>query len=261
MTINLPWKTWLVAGVIIAAAVFMWNRTHKQLTDAQRDAEAAQLALKQQIVEVQESKGALQSSVKDLMGQNELLKEAYESALRAAPDAKPVSEARLDTGPLRVHTPPRPAPQPVQSAGGAGETQAAATAQPALPPAGPSSVYALRDIDQMSIEVEQVELQTKAGNTVVIGVASAYVLEPIKALLAEGKFQSPLSASHSLETALPARWGFGGAIACPWGGRCSYGPAAAFPPLSLLGVRLEATAAVMGGSGTLWGNVVGIVRW
>jgi hypothetical protein len=98
----------------------------------------------------------------------------------------------------------------------------------------------------MSIEVEQVELQTKAGNVLVVGVASAYVLEPVKALLAEGKFQSPLSAAKSLETSSPPRWGVRASVAFLPQGRVQ-GGGVALPPFNLLGVRLEPSVAVLGG--------------
>jgi len=247
MTVTLPWKTWLVAGAIIALAVFMLNRTHKQLNSALRDAEAAQLALKDQTVAFQESKDKLQSDVKDLTDASELLKQAYEEALKAAPGAKPVGEARLDTGPLALRTPPRPAPQPVKSAGGAGETQAAATAQPVLPPAGPSSVCALDQSDKISIEVEVLDLGTKAGNFLVVGTASAYRLTPVKSLLTEGKFQSSLSSAHSLETPPPLRWGARASLGWLPQGRVQ-GGGVALPPFNLLGVRLEPSAAILGGA-------------
>lgn len=238
---TIPWKTWVGAAALLILAAFLWNREARLRQSAERGEEAAQLALKQQVVENESTRRQLQSSVDDLLKDNSELNAAFNAAMVAAPDAKPASASRFDTGPLAVHTPPaNKASQPPSPQG----------VQPILPPVGPpvfSPVCVLRDIDQMSIEVEQIELQTKAGNIVVVGVAAAYVLDPVKALLAEGKFKSYLSDSRKLEVASQPRWGVLASVAWLPMGRVQ-GGGVLFPPITLLGMRLEPSAAILGGA-------------
>lgn len=234
MTIALPWKTWLVALALLAAAVFLWNRERRLRTDAERGEEAARLELRNQVVENAATKKELRGKVDELLANNDLLRQAYEEAARAAPDATAVSASRLDTGAIAVKDAPRSAS--VSS----GPVERAAPA--ATSPAASEPACALAPGDAVSVTVDAIELKTSAGNTLAVGTASVYREQPPpRALLAAGKFQSALSRSVELETARPPRWGVLALGACGFSG-CGLGAGVLLPPvtLPLVGWRAEA---------------------
>jgi len=226
VTIALPWKTWLVALGLLAAAVFLWNREHRLRTDAQRSEEAARLALQNQVVENEATKKQLRGQVDELLANNDLLRQAYEEAVRAAPDATPVSASKLETGTLAVKAAPRPVPAPAPPVSGP---------PPAVDPC------ALRPGDGVSVDIDVLELLTMKGNTILIGAARVYrEIPPPRELLAAGKFQSALSRSLELEAPRPPRWGVLPLGACGFSG-CGLGAGVLLPPatLPLVGWRAE----------------------
>jgi hypothetical protein len=225
-----PLTPWAVALVLLAGAAFFWNREKRLRGTAEAAAEAAQLALKQQIVEEQSSKAELRDTVKDLVGQNELLREAYEKAVAAAPDAKPESASRLETGPLPV--------------------RAQAAHPPPVPATSTPPACALTVDDKVSLSVDVLELKTSKGNTLIVGTASAYREGPPRTLLAEGKFQSSLSTTHELSEPAPKRWGAMALAACGMSG-CGPGVGVLLPPwtVPLVGWRVEAFAGAIAAPG------------
>ncbi len=250
MTFNwgLPWKTWLIALVFLGAGVYLWNREHRLRLSAGQQAEAAQLQFRGQIVAEQEGKKDLQANRDKLLAENVEIKQAYEAALRAAPGAQTVGAARLDTGPLAVHTPASVGPAAdSKSAGGAGQSRVppsstASQVPSALPPGGPvvSTACAVWADQHISVEVDALELKTKLGNALVLGTAAVYVDDPVRALLARGSFRSTFSLAEELARPPPPRWG-AGALGICGGGGCGPGVVVAPPPvtLPLVGWRVE----------------------
>jgi len=103
--------------------------------------------------------------------------------------------------------------------------------------------------DPARIDVDVVDLETRAGNTLVVGTASVYREGATPALVLQGGFQASAgSTAVRAEQARPASWGFGGVAMCGTAGACLGGPLLAFPPLTLLGVQLEAQAGLLLGS-------------
>ena len=261
MTISLPWKTGAVAFALLAAAVFLWNREHGLRGDAQRDAEAARLALKNQIVEGEASKKELAASVSDLLAQNKALAAAFDDAMAAAPDAKPASASRLDTGPLEVKGRFRPPGAPDPAAAGA--LSDAARAGHTGSGTAPQDPCVLRPGDAVSVTVDSIELRTGKGNTMVVGAASVYrEIPPPRELLAQGRFQSALSTSRELAVQIPPRWGALALGACGAQG-CGPGVGVLLPPvtLPLVGWRAEGVLGLVAAPGALLA-IGGIgVRW
>lgn len=236
MTINLPWKSWVIGAALLAAAAFLWNREKRLRGEAERDAEAARLELKNQVVEGAATKKELRGKVDELLANNDLLRQAYEEAVKAAPGAAPVSASKLDTGPLVVKVAPRPDP-PLSAA-------------PQAPECAPC---ALSPGDAISVTVDVLELLTRAGNTLAVGTASVYREDPLpRELLAAGKFQSALSRSMELATPAPPRWGAMLLGVCGLSG-CGPGAAVLLPPvtLPLVGWRAEALVGAAAGPGGL----------
>jgi hypothetical protein len=241
-----------VATAIVCAAVALWNHQHRQLADAQRAREAAELKLKGQIVTEQETAKQLRVTVADLLAKNADLAKLYADAQKAAPGAKPLYAGTLNTGGLKVEAPPR-APQerpPAPATPGA----AAPTDQPIAP------VCVLADGDTASINVEQIALQTKDGNVLALGVGEAWRETPLpRAKLFGGPFKASVSDVSGLAPPSLPRWGGGIAAACL--GFCAAGPAVAFPPLRIFSLQIETTAAGLVSDRGAGGAVMAIGRW
>ena len=249
MNLVIPWKTWVFALVLLLAAVFLWNRERRLRTGAEAAAESFRLKLEHQIVETQSTRRELQASIDNLLLQDSELRSALELARKAAPDAKPASVSELDTGPVTiVHSTLHVRP-PATTDGPAGSSPL---------PAGPSCV--LTEADKLSLRAKILELQTGAGNTIVVGTAEAWRVGTPDALLASGRFQSALSATKELEKSSPPRWGVLALGACGALG-CGPGVGVLLPPASALGLRLEAFAGAFGAPGGLYA-VGGVgIRW
>jgi hypothetical protein len=245
--VNVPDKLrpWLVpagAVVLLFIAAAFWNRQHRELVDARRAAEAAELRLRGQIVTTQESAGALKADVARLLAENGELKAAYDAARAAAPGAQPIHAATLSTGQVVVAAVPRPGPAPSAPAPAAEDKGSSPAAGPTAPT---GAACVLAEGDKASVEVQQVTLETNEGNMLVVGTAAAWRESPLpRAKLFGGSFQSSLSKAVGLTPPTPPRWGAGGAGMCASGHGCSAGPAALLPPLRILGFQLEGVVGV-----------------
>jgi hypothetical protein len=250
-----PWLLPIAALLVLLAAVALWNHQHQQLIDARRAAEAAQLQLRGQIVTAQESAGALKADVAKLLSENAGLRSAYDAARAAAPGAQPIHAGRLSTGAVEVAEAPRAAEPPAPAA----EAEGASTAAGPVGGAGQAACV-LAAGDAASIEVQEVTLQTKQGNILVVGTAAAWRESAPRARLFGGKFQSTASSASGLVPASPPRWGAGVGGLCMAAG-CAAGPVLALPPWRILGFQVETTLGVLvGGPGAgLTGS--GVVRW
>jgi hypothetical protein len=267
---QIPWKSWLVIFLIMGAAVFLRNRDNRLLTNARADAEAARLSLHNQIVENAATRGQLQGSLDSMLKENTDLRAAYDSARQAAPDVRVISASRLDTGPLKV----RGSPPPEQPRGaylprdepGSPAVERRKDVSPSPPGVSPIPTTAgplcmLTTDDEVSIAVEQLELQTKAGNTLIVGTGLVY-REPPHQLLAGGRFRSQLSDSASLAPPRTPRWGALALGTCGVGG-CGLGAGVLLPPwtLPLVGWRLESLVAASALPSGLQATVGAGVRW
>ena len=229
---------------------------HRALLDAQRESESTRLVLKNQIVAAEETKQQLQSSISSLLDQNESLRKAVEEAQAASPGAKPVFAADLVTKPVVVPRSVRPSEKPLAGPPASAAHAAKTDASEGLPADDLAPQCVLKELDQVSLQVQGVALRTLQGNTVVAGVARAWRESPApRALLAEGRFQSALSETQAL--APPAAPGWGGALLALCGTQgCAVGPGVAFPARTLLGGSFTAELGAFAGPSQagLWGS-------
>lgn len=265
-----PWMVLLFFALAVWLGVVVWNYQDRQLASARADAEAAQLALKGQIVDHEETAKALRATVADLAAHNTDLAAALAQAKAAAPDATLLSAERFSTGEvgvLETGSVPGRRTEPADRRSPEG-----AVVGPRVAPAGPSTANlpadaasskpcALSPGDRASIEVEEITLQTKAGNVLVVGTATAYRESPLpRQALFGGKFQSNASSTSDLAPPAPPRWGVGLGGVCFIGG-CDAGPIAALPPARLFGFQIEAGVGLLAGAHGFGGMWSAIGRW
>lgn len=259
ITWAVPWKTLAIALAGVALLAFGWAREHRMLSDALRGKEASELALRGEIVAEQETSKSLKADAAKLLAENELIKEAYEQALKDAPGAEVESVEVLKTAPVRVAASPREAPAgsdpdhppapprcdvPLKPAG-AGGFSCPAGAGPALAPAQ----CVLASGDSGSFKIDEITLRTSKGNALLVGTAEFWRESPLpRSKLAAGKFSSALSDTSALAPPPEPRWGVEAAGLCTGAG-CGLGVGALLPPfrVPLLGWRGEARAGVMAG--------------
>lgn len=266
--IEVPWKTWGAGLLVLAICSWLWTRDHRRLGEALGAAEAARLQLAGQLVADQDTAKELKASVSDLTGQNELLREAYEQAVKAAPDARPVETAALVTAPVRVaQAPPAkiedesahpPAPPPCDAPlvpDGMGSWLC-----PGKVPKKPAQCV-LSAGDLGSFKVDEIVLQTDRGNRLVAGTAEFWRETPPRAKLAAGKFSSALSDADALTPPPEPRWGVEAAALCTRDG-CGLGGGLLAPPfrVPLVGWRAEARLDAYAGPSPALGGALG-VRW
>lgn len=238
--------------LVIAFCAWYMSRQHRLIADAERGREAAEVALKGQIVSDQETAKGLRADADELLAKNSLLASALKEAKIAAPGAKVVVADRLRTAPAAVADEPReaegPPPLPPCPGGkyapdGMGSfycLDAPKKDQPTKPK--PRCVLAAGDLG--SFAVDEVVLTTEAGNRLVVGTAEFWRESPgTRSKLAAGKFSSVLSDTNTLAAPRPPRWGAEVTYRCGAEG-CGPGAGVLFPPftLPLLGWRVEGRA-------------------
>lgn len=133
--------------------------------------------------------------------------------------------------------------------------------------AGEGRVLVLTETSELSVEVDSLTEQTRAGNRVVVGAASCW-LEPgpelpiqPRHMLYRGAFSAPLSSALGAPEERVPRWG-AGVVAIAGPKSVGAGPALLLPPVRVWGIQGEGTAGCAAGSGGLAGCVlIAGVRW
>lgn len=263
-----PWIERAVALLVIALLVIAWNQARSAKADLVAEQEKAMLKAKGLLVAEQEKRAKLEAEKKQLEAD---LQAAVDEAKKAAPGSHVSSVERLDTGPVVAHGAPRPSnPRPEGRSGPINETCASPTPSvtpplppfppfPPFPPSASEPPCLLAEGDEGGVKVTEVEVSTKAGNTIVVGKATCYRLSPPpETPIITKLFDSKMSnVSEEQKAKLP---GWGGGI---YGGASSHGwvlgPALAFPPLRVFGRQLELTGGVGLGS-DVQGSATLIVR-
>jgi len=253
---EVPWKSWGLALVLLLGVLHFWNKDHNLKTDALRSSEAMRLTLANQIVADQDSKGELQASLKDELAKNDLLREAYEELLKAAPDAKVEGTAVLKTAPTQALAKADPIPEPDSAH------------PPPLPPCdkpyvpdghggficpeapAPKKSACLFDTGSFgSFKVDEIVLGTDKGNKLISATAEFWRESPLpRTKLLAGKFVSGLSNVDTLAAPTPPRWGMEIGGLCTAAG-CGLGAGVLLPPFKvpLLGLQGEARADLYAG--------------
>lgn len=253
----------IIAGSLLlclGTMAWYWTYQHRTLANAVRDAEAARLELAGQITQDQDTKQELQATVQGLLAQNAELREAVSAAQKIAPSAKPVASASLKTGVVKILEGP-PALPPcdgIYAEDGMGSLVCQPAVKQASKPsaAAPVPNCALHTGDSGSFQVDQVVLQTDKGNKILTGTAAFWRETPPRAKLAQGTFSAALSDVDGLAPPADPRWGAEALGACTRSG-CGLGVGVLFPPVRLLGVRLEARAGALAGPDLAFLGAVG----
>ncbi len=238
-----PWT--LLGAVVVLGLVLTCrlNRGRDAEAELRRRVEADVLKARGQLVAEQVRGDALDKLVRQIVGENEELARALEQARRAAPGARPVATARTSTGAVVAGGTPR-----------APEERGPAAAPPCLLAPG----------DQGEVRVDQVVLETRAGNRLLVGTAAAWRMSPAPATrLFGGPFQAALSniAMEAPPQVAGPRWGAGVWLGVGRDGWAA-GPALALPQARLGPLSLEAViGAGLGPTGTWQGGATGIARW
>lgn len=256
---EVPWKSWGFALIILLGVLYFWNKDHKLKLDALRSAEAVRLVMAQQLVAEQESKAAVQASKEDLLSQNDLLREGYEALLKAAPDAKVESTAKLVTAPVQALAKAEPIPEPDSAHPPplppcdkpyVPDGKGGFTCPSAPPPVKTPAAQCLFDTGSFgSFRVDELVLGTDAGNKLVTGTAEFWRESPVpRSKLAAGKFSSSLSDIDTLAAPSPPRWGMEIGGLCTRDG-CGLGAGVLLPPFKvpLLGLQGEARGDLYAG--------------
>ena len=182
---SLPWLLLLAALVAAGAGAYYLQRQRVVEAEARRGAEAEALRAAGQVVVERRDHDHLEAEVERLTEINAELAAALARARRAAPGARPVAVASASTGPVVVE-----APQKILTPG-VNEIDRAPDV-PCLLAAG----------DRAELRVDEVVLETRAGNRVLVGAASAWRLEPAPVTrLFSGPFSAPLASAEAVEPA------------------------------------------------------------
>jgi len=216
---------WVIILLLLMTAAWLWRERENAKAEAARAQEAVTLAAKGQIVERPVEQDMLENEIASLEVENLDLRVAIQKAKQAAPDAKVTQVEHAQIAPTIV------------------------TAAPEV--ATPSTRCVVSDGDKLELKIDQVELQTKAGNIVLVGSASAWRTDPPPAeQLVTGKFEQSTTTISGIDT-IPKKlpgWGYGVA---GFVGNKGWAPGltVSAPPLTIFGYEFDVNLAA--GIGTL----------
>jgi hypothetical protein len=238
---------WALPAVLVLVCIALaWrlNVASRAEAVAARLLEEVRLREAGLVVAAQASGSELKQQLRDLEGANVELADELERASRAAPGAKPVGVSRSSTGPVIAGGTPR-APE---------------ERGPAAVPVAPRASCLLAEGDEGEVRVDQVVLETRKGNRVLVGTAAAWRLSPPATRLFGGPFRAELT---EVVTAAPppaarARWGAGVWLGVGRDGWAA-GPAVAWTAARVWGAELEMVGGGGVGSGGLWGGSVSVL--
>lgn len=241
-----PWGVVVLAGVVVLLLVVAWNRSRTAAGELARHLEAEQLRAAGLEVAAEKDRADLWDEANKASAESEDLRRALAEARTAAQGERPVLVARCSTGPRPAAGAARPATSPPPAPG---------SAAPPLP------ACLLAAGDQGEVQVDEVVLETRGGNRVLVGAASAWRVAPDRSRLFGGPFRSDLGEVAVAAPPAPPGWGAGiwsGVSRDGW----AVGPAVAAPPLRLWTLQLEATiGAGLGPAGGWQGGGSAILRW
>jgi len=214
---------WFPIVVVVLLAALLSHRLNAGRSaeaEARRLAEAEVLRQRGLLVAAQLDRAGLAAEVRRLGPELQL---ALAAARRAAPGSRVTGAGASSTGAVPAGGEARPT---------------SSTPAAALP------TCLLAAGDQGEVRVEQVVLETRGGNRVIVGVGEAWRLEPAPAArLFGGPFRAELSRIGVEEPEERPGWAWGVVAGCGKAG-CGVGPGGAFPPLRVGRWQVEASAGV-----------------
>lgn len=234
-----PWLL-VVLLAAVSCAVISWalKRDAAEHEDRAREVEARELESQDLVVAAQTEQQKLRDQVADLEASNSDLRSALDRARKAAPGVREVSVVQASTGHV--------------TASGQARPETTEECPPCL----------LAEGDTAEIRVDQVELETKAGNHVVVGAAECRrVAPPPETRLAGGPFEASLTTAAIESEAKPDSrgWGVGPTVMASNAG-VAYGLAVSAPPLNVFGIDFEVGVAGGVGYTSVQGGAVVLVR-
>lgn len=241
-----PWGVVVLAGVVVLLLVGAWNRARTAAGELARHLEAEQLRAAGLEVAAERDRADLWDEANRASAESEDLRRALAEARTIAQGERPVLVARCSTGPRPAAGAERPADPPPAAPGAA---------------APPATACLLAVGDQGEVQVDEVVLETRGGNRVLVGAASAWRVAPDRARLFGGSFSADLGELAVAAPPRPPGWGAGiwsGVSRDGW----AVGPAVAAPPLRLWTIQLEAILGGGLGPGGGWqGGGSAVLRW
>lgn len=243
-----PWAVVVLVAVVLLLLVGAWNRSRRDAGELARHLEAEQLRAKGLEVAAEKDRSELWDEANRASAENEDLRRALEAARKAAQGERPILVVHASTGATPATGAPRPGPVACPDA-------------PVPVAAPPAPVCLLAAGDQGEVLVDEVLLETRGGNRVLVGAASAWRAAPERGRLFGGPFQADLGRVEVAAPPRPPGWGAGvwtGVSREGW----AVGPAVAAPPLRLWSLQLEVNAgAGLGPDGVWQGGGSAVVRW
>jgi hypothetical protein len=244
---------WALAIAFALCAAWLVHRAWTVEADAARAVEASKLAADGKIVELRKTADDLKRDLDVELESNSALQDALDEARKAAPGAKITRTVRASTGPMVAGGSPR-------------ECQAPILHRPStdLAPTMRCPVCLVAPGDPIEVHISEVDLQTKAGNRIVVGTGECLrVLPAPETSLARGPFEASLTQVDELEPIprdVTPTLGLGVA-AFASGKGTALGVAIAPPPIRLWSLELDLTIAAGTGSGGPHGSATALGRF
>jgi len=223
-----------------------WNKNAALESDLTKERELRE-KLQGKLVEEDSSKKQMAAKLKDALVRIPELEAQMKDLEGKVGSVKPVRVVQIVTVPGAAAGVPRPCPI-TPSVDGKEPT----------PPV--ECLVAVGDI--VRAQVDEVTVETKAGNQVVLGAASCWrESPPPETMYYRGAFEAKTSKVDVIVEASPVRWGAGLTFMATTD-KIGVGPLILFPPVRLWGLEGDISAGFAAGlKGFVGGNVNAGVRW
>ena len=240
---------WLALGAVAVVAVFLmvkaWNKNAALESDLTKERELRE-KLQGKLVEEDSSKKQMAAKLKDALVRIPELEAQMKELESKVGSVKPVHVDQIVTVPGAATGTPRPCPLPPP--------------QGVQDPSPAGCLVAVGDI--VRAQVDEVTVETKAGNRVVLGTASCWrESPPPETMFYRGVFEPKVSKVDVIVEASPVRWGAGLTFMATTD-KIGVGPLILFPPVRLWGLEGDISGGFAAGfKGFVGANVNAGVRW
>jgi hypothetical protein len=226
-------RPWLVPAVILVLVVVLavsLNKGHRAEVDLAKEKERSE-KLQGKLVEAEVSQRQLQGTFDEVKKRVPEL-QAQVDDLTARVGTVKVKEV------VRVVTVPGPA---------GGEGRNCTVPPTGSPPTSPAGECLVLRGDNLRVEVDEVTVETKVGNKVLVGAASCWRETPPETMLYRGPFQVPMSQASEVAPPPPPRWG-AALLFVATQDKVGVGPSVLFPPFRVFGLEGDASGGFAAGS-------------
>jgi hypothetical protein len=234
-----------VAALVVFLVVKAWNRNASLESDLAKERELRE-KLQGKLVEEDSSKKEMASKLKDAQARVPELEAQVKDLEGRVGKVKPIRVVEIVTVPGAATGTPRPCPlQPPQGV---------------QDPSPTGCLVATGDI--VRAQVDEVTVETKAGNQVVLGAASCWrESPPPETMFYRGNFEAKTSTANVTAEPSPVRWGAGLTFMATTD-KVGVGPLVLFPPVRVWGLEGDISAGFAAGlGGFVGGSVNAGLRW